>query len=196
MLMTFIPTLIAFLESSKYVLIFIGSYVEGSAVMMTTGLLWHIGTVEFWPAYLALLLGDVLSDTMWYLIGYYAARPFFTRWGHWFGMTPEVIEKVEGRFNHYHTKILIISKLTMGFGLAVPVLTVAGMLRVPFMRYITINVLGGIVWILFLMGIGYYFGNLLAYIPKDFQIAIAIAVPVIFFVILRAISQKLATVDW
>lgn len=194
--MTLIPTIVAFLESSKYVLIFIGSYVEGSAVMMATGLLWHVGTVDFWPAYLALLLGDVLSDTMWYSIGRYAARPFLARFGHLFNMAPEIIEKIERRFNHHHTKILIISKLTMGFGLAVPILTTAGIMHVPFSRYIAINIIGGVIWILFLMGIGYYFGNLLVYIPKDFQIALVIALPILFFIFLRFMSKKLATVEW
>lgn len=164
--------------------------------MMTTGLLWHIGTVAFWPAYAALLAGDFLADVMWYVIGHYGARSFFDRWGHFFGATPDVIGKVERRFNHYHTKILIISKLTMGLGLAVPILIVAGMLRVPFMRYLMINVLGGIVWVLFLMGIGYYFGDVLQQIPKDFQIAVAIAVPFLFFFGLRWVNRKLKEVDW
>ena len=194
--MDFLSVVVAFLESSKYTLIFLGSFLEGSAVMMTTGLLWHIGTVTFWPAYGALLAGDFLADIMWYLVGRFGARSFFVRWGHFINVTPEIIEKVEKRFHHHHTKILIISKLTMGFGLAVPILTVAGMLRVPFIRYLTINVLGGIVWVLFLMGIGYYFGDVLQYIPKDFQIAMAIAVPFLFFFALRALSKKLATVDW
>ncbi len=195
-IMSFIPTLIALLESSKYVLIFAGSFIEGSAVMLTTGLLWHLGQVAFWPAYGALLLGDILADIMWYTIGYHAARPFLARFGHRFGMDPEIIEKVKRRFHHYHTKILIISKLTMGFGLAVPVLLVAGMLHVPFWRFFTINLLGGVVWVLFLMSIGYYFGNVLTYIPKDFQIALAIAIPIIFFFILREITKHLKTVDW
>lgn len=194
--MAILPSLIAFLEGSKYVLIFIGCYIEGSAVMMTTGLLWHLGKVDFWPAYLALLSADILSDTMWYMIGYHGARRFFNRWGHWFGMTPEIIAKVERKFHHHHINILIISKLTMGFGLAVPVLTVAGMLRVPFSRYILINLLGGIVWILCLMGIGYYFGNLLDYIPHDFQVGLAVALPIFFFLVLKLITRKLQTVDW
>lgn len=194
--MEFIPALLAFLQSSKYVLIFLGSFFEGSAVMMTTGLLWHLGAVAFWPGYLALMLGDFLSDIMWYLVGHFAARSFFTRWGRFINVTPESIEKIERRFHRYHTKILVVSKLTMGFGFAVPVLVVAGMLRVPFLRYITINVLGGIVWILFLMGVGYYFGNVLQYIPKDSQIALAVAAPFVFLFALRAVSRKLATVDW
>ena len=191
-----LSSLFAFLEGSKYVLIFIGSYIEGSAVMMTTGFLWHLGTVAFWPAYGALLLGDILADLMWYAVGYHAARPFFARYGHWFGTAPDVIEKVEQRFHHYHTKILIISKLTMGFGLAVPILTVAGMLRVPFIRYITINLIGGMIWVFLLMSIGYYFGNVLDYAPKDFRVVIAILVPLLFFLALTLISRKLAKVDW
>ncbi len=103
---------------------------------------------------------------------------------------------MERRFHHYHTKILVISKLTMGFGLAVPILMVAGMLHVPYTRFLTINILCGIIWILALMGIGYYFGNLLVYIPKDFQIAMAIAVPIGFFFLLREITQRLKTLNW
>ena len=194
--MDFLPSLIGFLEQSKYVLIFAGSFLEGSAVMMTTGLLWHIGTVAFWPAYAALLIGDLSADIVWYFVGHFAARSFFIRWGHFFSMTPEVLEKIERRFNHYHTKILIISKLTMGLGLAVPILIVAGMLRVPFIRFVVINLLGGIVWILFLMGIRYYFGDVLQQIPKDFQIAVAIAVPFLLFFALRWVNRKLANVDW
>jgi membrane protein DedA with SNARE-associated domain len=194
--MDIIPSLISLLESSKYFLIFAGSYLEGSAVMMTTGLLWHLGRVEFLPAYTALFLGDILSDTMWYTIGHYAARPFLARWGHLFGMDPEVIEKVKRRFHHYHTKILVISKLTMGFGLAVPILMVAGMLHVPFSRFLLINVVCGVVWILALMGIGYYFGNLLVYIPKNLQVTLAVAIPLLFFFALREITQRLKSVDW
>lgn len=193
---TFFSSLFIFLENSKYVLIFLGSFFEGSGVMMATGLLWRTGTVEFWPAYGMLMAGDFLSDVMWYFIGFFAARPFFAHYGHLIGATPQVIEKVERRFHRYHTKILIISKLTMGLGFAAVILTVAGMLHIPFIRYVTINILGGIVWVLFLMGIGYYFGDVLYYIPKDFQIAIAIAIPFLFLFTLRAINRKLTAIDW
>lgn len=188
--------LLAFLESSKYVLIFIGSYVEGSTVMVTTGLLWRLGTLSFWPGYLALLLGDVLSDIMWYFVGYYAAGPFFNRYGHWFGLTPETIAKVKRRFHHYHTKILIISKLTMGFGFAVPVLAVAGMLKVPFSRFLLINASGSLVWVLGNMAIGYYFGTVVLSIPREFQIAAALLVLGAFFYLVSWLSKQLQKVDW
>jgi ribonuclease BN (tRNA processing enzyme) len=117
------------------VLIFTGAYIEGSVVMMATGSLLHGGIVSFWPAYGALLLGDILSDTMWYCIGRWGGRPFLDRWGRLFNATPEVISKVERRFHEYHTSILIVSKLTMGFGFAVATLMTAGLMVESISRY-------------------------------------------------------------
>ncbi len=192
--MNLLTTLVVFLEQSKYFLLFAGSYLEGSAAMMTGGLLARLGIVSFGLAYLALFIGDVLADIMWYLIGRFAAFSFFVRYGYLIGATPEILKKVEVKFHHYHTKILIISKLTMGLGLAVPVLITAGMMRVPFSRYVTINILGGIVWIFLLMCIGYYFGNVLSYIPAKFGIAAAIATPFIFFFAMSLLTKKLKTI--
>ncbi len=194
--MHIVAAVIAFLESSKYILIFLGSFFEGSAVMVATGLLWHTGIVEFWPAYVMLLVGDVLSDIMWYFIGFFGARPFFLRWGYLMGVTPEIIAKVERRFHKYHMRILIFSKLTMGLGLASVILSVAGMLRISFIRYFLINLIGGFIWVFSLMSIGYLFGNVLVYVPKDLKIIIAISIPILFLFAMRSLTKKLATLDW
>ena len=188
--------LIAFLESSRYVLLFTGSYIEGSVVMMTGGLLLRLGSVEFWPMYAALFLGDFLSDMMWYAIGYFGARKFILRWGHWMNVTPPVLNKIEERFRHYHLRILVISKLTMGFGFAAGILATAGMLRVSIWRFMTINILAGIPWVLFLVGIGYYFGNVLELIPRNLQIIFAIGLVIGFFLFIRFVSGRLAKTDW
>jgi membrane protein DedA with SNARE-associated domain len=187
--------LVSLLHASKYFLIFAGSYIEGSVVMLATGALWHTGFVAFWPAYIALLLGDILSDTMWYWIGRIGARPFVARWGPLFGATPEIIARVERRFHEYDLSILIISKLTMGFGLAVATLVTAGLMRVPFGRYFTIQLVGGIVWVYALVMVGYYFGNVLERIPREFQIAAAAAALVGVVLVLRFVSKKLARME-
>jgi len=194
--MEILGSIIAFFQATKYPLIFAGCYIEGTVVMMATGLLWHEGIVNFWPAYVALVLGDFLSDLMWYFIGKYGARKTIDKWGPRFGLTPENMAKVERRFHKYHTQILYISKLSMGFGLAVATLTTAGMLRVPLYRYVAINLSGGLVWVFGMMIVGYYFGNVLAYIPEQFQIIFALFVLALAFLGLKWLSQKLATSDW
>jgi len=189
----FIPSFIAFLESSKYVLIFVGSYMEGPGVMVTTGVLWNLGIVDFLPALAALFLGDILSDIMWYTIGYHAGRPFIARYGHWFGVVPATIAKVERLFGTYQTRILSVSKLTMGFGMAIPLLVVAGMLRISFRRYVTINSLGGLVILPATMLVGYYFGNVFVVIPPDLKIVSAVGMALFFLLALRIINRKLST---
>ncbi len=191
-----LPGILAALFASRYALIFAGSYIEGSVVMMATGALLHGGLVAFWPAYIALLLGDILSDTMWYWIGRIGARRFIDRWGSLFNATPDVIRRVEQRFHRHHTWILIVSKLTMGFGFAVATLLTAGLMRVPFSRYFAINFFGGIIWVYVLLMIGYYFGNVLAQVPHEFQVGAAIIAAIAVVLFLRFASRKLATMDW
>lgn len=191
-----LPHLLVLAEASKYTLLFVGSYIEGTAVMLMGGILWHLGEVTFWGAYLALLAGDVLADLMWYGIGYFGARNFMERWGHLVNLTPETILRAEKRFHEHHVWILVISKLTMGFGLAVATLTTAGMMRVPLWRYALVNVLGGIVWVFGVMLIGYYFGNVLAFLPRNLQYALAVVILIGAFFGLRALNARFARAKW
>lgn len=194
--LSLLAPLLSFAEVTKYPLFFAGAYIEGTVVMLTGGVLLHLGEVAFWPLYAALILGDVLSDIMWYWIGYFGARPFMMRWGFVVNATPEIIAKLERRFHKYHLRILIISKLTMGFGLAAAILATAGMLRVSFLRYCVINIAGSFVWVGFVVFVGYNFGNILELVPGDYQIIFVVGAITAFFLALRYINGKLANVDW
>lgn len=194
--MDFISAVIAWLDASKYFLLFAGSYLEGTGIILTGGYLWHEGLVAFWPAYVALMMGDFLSDLMWYFIGYFAARRFILRWGHVLNFTPVVMEKVERRFRKHHSWILVVSKLTMGFGLAVATLMTAGMMRISLVRYITINLLCGIVWVMAVMIAGYYFGDFLALFPTKYQIGLTLAGIAAFILGVRYINARLAESEW
>jgi membrane protein DedA with SNARE-associated domain len=192
----FFSTLVAFLQATKYPLFFAGSYLEGTVVMLTGGVLLRLGEVHFLPLYASLILGDVLSDIMWYWIGYFGARRFVLRWGHVVGATHEILGKVERRFHKYHLRILVISKLTMGFGLAVPILMTAGMMRVSFARYCTINIIGSFLWVAFVIFVGYHFGDVLVYFPEKYQVGLFFVLIAAFFLGLRYLTKKLETVNW
>jgi membrane protein DedA with SNARE-associated domain len=181
----------AFLELSKYFLLGAGAFFEGSGAMMAGGYLLKIGLVSFWPLYITLIVADVASDVLWYVIGYYGARKFIENFGHYFTVTPEIIAKLEKKFKRNDTKILVISKLTMGLGLAVATLMTAGMLRISFRKYLVINTLGSIVWVLFLVGIGHAVGNVLSGIPAIYQLVFAL---IAFMVILFSFKHLLAYV--
>lgn len=188
----FSPGLVAWLQASKYILLFIGCIIEGPVLMMASGFIYRLGGFELFPMYLALVSGDFVADIMWYCIGRYGARHLIFRFGHHFGITPRTIEKIQHRFEKYHEKILVISKLTMGFGFAVVILVVAGMSHVPFKKYVTLNLIGGFVWTAILVTVGYFFGNVYASITGPEKIVVAVCGFLIFFFGLRAANSYLA----
>ena len=192
----FMSQIVAFIDSSKYILFFLGTFTEGPLVMMSGGFLYRLGQVAFWPTYLAMVFGDFTSDLGLYLVGYWAARPFFNRYGHYFNITPAVIEKIERRFRQYSDRVLVVSKLTMGFGLSFATLMTAGMLRVSFWRYAAINLACGFIWTLFLFGVGYFFGNVYQLIPGYWKIIFPICSLAVLFFVIRSINSRLARTEW
>ncbi|HEY5588792.1 MAG TPA: DedA family protein [Candidatus Paceibacterota bacterium] len=187
----FIHNFIIWLESSKYILLVIGTIIEGPIVMMISGFLFGLGQFNFIPMYLALVLGDFIADILWYCVGRFGTRQVLYKYGHFIGITPEIIEKVENRFNQYHQKILIISKLTMGLGFAFIVLIVAGIFKVPFKNYVILNLIGGFIWTAFVVAIGYFLGNIFLMITGPMKIIFAIFVLIAFIFGLRYASQYL-----
>lgn len=175
----FYHNILIWLDSSKYILLFIGCIFEGPVVMMTSGFLFGLGQFSFLPMYLALVLGDFVADIGWYCVGRFGTRNAIFKYGHFMGVTPEILNKVEIRFKKHHDKILIISKLTMGMGFAFIVLIVAGIFKVPFKNYVILNLLGGFIWTAFLVTIGYFFGNVYMIIPEQLKI---------FFIIIIVLS--------
>lgn len=158
----------------KYFIAFPLAIIEGPIVMVACGFLLRLGAFSFWPIYLALMLGDLLADIVWYFVGYHGARKFAVRWGKYFSITPESLEKLEVLFNNHQIKILFISKITMGFGFALATLVAAGMAKVPFKKYLLFNFLGGFVWTAMLIGAGYFFGHLYTLIDKSFKVAFVV----------------------
>lgn len=142
--------------------------------MVVCGFLLRLGVFSFWPIYLFLVLADFIGDLGWYGVGYYGARKFVPRWGKYLSITPDILEKLERLFEKHHDKILITSKITMGFGFALATLVAAGMARVSLKKYAIYNFLGGLVWTAILLAVGYFFGHLYTMIDKSLKIIFVI----------------------
>lgn len=181
------------LESSKYFLLFIGTIIEGPVVMMASGFLYKLGQFNFLPMYLLLVFGDFTADILWYCLGRFGTRSIFFKYGHFLGITPIILEKVEKLFRKYHKKILIISKLTMGLGFSTVILMVAGISKVPFKNYVILNLIGGFIWTAFLLTVGYFLGNVYNMVPDSMKIGFIVIVLTLFIVIIKYINNYLKT---
>ncbi len=155
------------------------AFVEGPIVMLLSGILVRAGFFDFWPIYGLLMAGDLLGDAGWYWVGRHGGRAFIEKYGKFVSVTNERIEQVERFYHEHHMSILFISKITMGFGFAVATLMAAGAARIPFKKYIAINFLGGFVWTGFLIGVGFFLGNLYLAVDEGLRWMFILAVIVI-----------------
>ena len=172
--MQFLQNIFNSLSYYRYVFLFFGALFEGPILMVASGMFLKLGLLYFWPTYLCLMLGDLVADLSWYWVGYYGGNAFVVRWGKYFSLTPDVVEKLEEFFKKHQDKILFFSKITMGFGFAVATLFTAGLVKVPFKKYALFNFLGGFIWTGILLAVGYFFGNLYNVLNKGFRVAFVI----------------------
>ncbi|HVW71724.1 MAG TPA: DedA family protein [Candidatus Paceibacterota bacterium] len=191
-----LANIVGIISASRYGLLFFTTLLGSPVVMIGAGYLIHIHQLDFWPAYATIVAADIVGDIGWYWVGRRGARPFLEKYGSYMGITDDVICRLEERFKNYHEWILIISKLTMGFGVAIGVLAVAGMMRVPFGRYLAINLSGELLWALIPIGIGYYFGNISDLFPPSLRYGFVAFGFVIMIFAMRYALKKLAAREW
>lgn len=144
----------------KYIVAVPLVFVMQPLVLLTCGLLARFGLMHFWLAYLIIVAATLLGDAMWYFIGFQWGEKFAHRYGRFLSITPSHIELARQLFRKYHATILFLSKITNAFGLAIVVLFTAGLTRVPFWRYMVLNLIGESIWSLILMTAGYHFADL------------------------------------
>ncbi|MEA2715615.1 MAG: hypothetical protein QOG91_643 [Candidatus Parcubacteria bacterium] len=151
-----------------YAIIVFISFVEGPLLAMVCGLLVKLGDFHFIPVYVALMAGDLIGDTVWYGIGYHFGHRFVKRFGKYLSITEQGVSTIERIFHKYKSSILLVSKVTMGFGFALVTLITAGMVKIPFGRYLAMNILGQFIWTGILISLGYWFGHLYTEVDSIF----------------------------
>ena len=169
-----------------YAVIAFLALVEGPIISMICGALLSLGELSFLPVYLTLMAGDAIGDAIWYYLGHRFGYNFVKRFGKYFGITEARIEKVKSGFHEHKNKILFASKVTNGLGLSAVVLFAAGLSKIPFDRFMAINILGQPIWSGMLIAIGYWLGNL--YIQIN-NIMGRVGIVIIFIVIVIALTN-------
>jgi len=182
-----------------YIFIILLACAEGPFLSMIFGVLIKLGYFSFLPVYIALMVGDLLGDVFWYYLGFFYGHRFIIRFGKYFNITEQNVESVTKIFHKHRHPILFISKITNGFGFALATLMTAGMVKLPFSKYLTVNALGQLIWTGFLISVGYFFGNFYlavnAVIGKMLVIALFIVLFVAFIRYMQYLQNKIKNLN-
>ncbi|MDL2298738.1 DedA family protein [Synergistaceae bacterium OttesenSCG-928-D05] len=135
------------------------------------------------------ILGSLLGALFNYWISVKWGRPFFEKFGKYFLVTPEALDKAEAFFaKHGH-----ISTFT---GRLIPIIRQyislpAGLARMPLKQFCFYTALGSGAWVVILALVGYFFGSSQELIHEQIQkITIALLIFCVFIIVFYIWKQK------
>ena len=131
--------------------------IPSEVILATGGILAGRGIFSFWMAFLVGLLGSVFCAIIIYLIGYFGGRSFVKKYGKFFFMKEEDIEKCDIWFERYGP---LAAFLTRNFPIVRTLISLPmGISKVNFPRFVLFTTLGSIPWTFAFVYVGYALGN-------------------------------------
>jgi membrane protein DedA with SNARE-associated domain len=130
------------------VLVFIenlGIPMPGEATLVMAGIYTVSGDLDLYAVLAVGWVAAVLGDNAGFAVGRYGGRPLVLRLGHRFGLTHDVLDRVEAFYERHGSK-------TVAAGRFLPILRhlnglVAGVTAMTWKRFIVANSIGAAIWV-------------------------------------------------
>ena len=133
-------------------------FLPGDSLLFAAGSISALPGAPLDPLYLFLLLSlaAILGDTVNYWIGSFIGPRAFKKDGRF--LKKKYLDKTQGFYEKYGARTIIIARFVPIVRTFAPF--VAGVGSMHYRRFITYNIVGGILWNFLFIGAGYFFGNL------------------------------------
>ncbi len=149
--------IIQFLNEYRYWILLPLMIIEGPIVTLIAAFMASMGVFNIYAVFILSVLGDILSDILFYGIGRKSGMQFVDHIGRRIGITRELVIKMEKFFVRHGGKTIIIVKSTTGLCWATFI--AAGIVKMPFYKFLGSSFVGGLAWSSFLVFVGYFFGS-------------------------------------
>ncbi|MFH1129625.1 MAG: VTT domain-containing protein [Patescibacteria group bacterium] len=133
-----------------YVLIFIGMFVEGDAILFTAFYLASLGDLNVWTLIAVAIIGVIFGDIIWYKLGEHLEK----RSGFFRKIAAKITKPLDKRLAIRPISTLCITKFTYGIHHAV--LLRAGATKLPFKKYIITMFCAAVFWTSVIGGLAYF----------------------------------------
>ena len=131
--------------------------IPSELILATGGILASKGIFTFWGAFLIGLLGSVFCAIVIYFMGYFGGRTFIKKYGKYFFMKEEDIEKSDSWFNKYG---MISALIGRNFPIVRTLISLPiGIMRLSFTKFLIYTTIGSIPWTLAFVYVGYSLGE-------------------------------------
>lgn len=121
-----------------------------------------------------------LGDNLGFAIGSYGGRPLLERYQKTLRIRPAVISRAEELFVRYGSATIFVARFIAGLRIIAGPL--AGVMRMPWRKFLIFNFLGALLWVSVIASVGYLFGkhwDALVDLVQDANLAIAVVVVIL-----------------
>jgi len=102
-------------------------------------------------------IAATLGDNLGFALGYYGGRPLLERYQSIFRIQTKTLARGEGLFARFGALTVFFARFI--FGMRIIAGPLAGVLRMPWRKFVVFNLLGAAVWVTAIAGAGYLFGQ-------------------------------------
>lgn len=142
-----------YLELHGYWIIFIGTFLEGEAILIMGGFLAFQGYLDLRGVILTAFAGSFLGDQTFYYLGYYKGKTLLRR----FHPIARKFREALRLIDRYGTFVAFISRYTYGFRIILPI--ILGVTSLPPRTFLWINMVSAFSWAIVFSLAGYLFGK-------------------------------------
>jgi membrane-associated protein len=156
-------------------------FLPGDSLLFAAGTFASLGALNVWALFILLSIAAILGDTINYWIGHYIGEKAFS--GNIRFLKKEYLERTHDFYERHGGKTIILARFIPIIRTFAPF--VAGVGEMSYGRFLTYNVVGGIVWVGIFVFAGYYFGNI-PFVRNNFSVVILV---IIFISVLPGVFE-------
>jgi len=146
----------------------IAPLLPGDSLLFAAGTFAARGDLNVWVLFFSLSLAAVIGDALNYAVGRYLGPKLFRKEGSRF-LKKENLDRTHDFFERYGPVTIIIARFLPIVRTFAPF--VAGMGRMGYPRFLTYNVIGGVLWVALFTFAGYFFANI-PFVENHFPLVI------------------------
>ena len=135
-----------------------GIPLPGETVTLIGGFLAGSHELNVWYVFAAATVGAIIGDSGGYLLGYYGGWPLLVRIGRWLKVSEAKLESIRDRFSQSAGKAVLLGRFVAL--LRVFAGPLAGIIRMPYHKFLLCNAIGAMGWAAVMVGLSYFLGKL------------------------------------
>ena len=164
--------------------------IPSELVLATGGILAFRKIFTFPLAFLTGLLGSVFCAIAIYFMGYFGGKPFIKKYGKYFFMKAEDVEKSDSWFSKYGLFGALIGR---NFPIIRTLISLPiGIMRLSFTKFVIYTTIGSIPWTFIFVYMGYALGNNWV-ILKEFTSKLKLPIKILILILIFSYFYKKIT---